>query len=269
MNDAPLQPGVAFRVEPAGGRTNEMHYLRLRRSQIILASFVLFALLITAFPRVDIAISGMFFDGRSFLRDQWWQRLLQQGLTYFLALSVVAVVGIYACNRILRRNVFGIDGRRALFVILVLAIGCGFIVNFALKDHFGRARPRDIAEFGGTKQFTPAFRVSQQCSTNCSFSSGDAAGGFFSLALALALSRRRAAFLAGIVVGAVMSFARISAGAHFFSDTVVSFFVMLIVADVLFFYMVIARPSLAEARLPDGLLSPVRLTPQAQASRPG
>jgi lipid A 4'-phosphatase len=237
-----------------------MDYLKLRRGQLILASFVAFGLCVTAFPSIDIAVSSLFFDGKTFLRDQWWQRLLQQGLGYFIPLSVAAVALIYACNRVLRLNVCSVDARRVLYVVLVLAIGCGFIVNFGLKDHFHRARPRDIAEFGGTKVFTPAFEVSNQCRTNCSFSSGDAAGGFFSLALALALSRRRAAFIAGLAVGVTMSISRISSGAHFFSDTVTSFFVMWIVADVLFFYLVAPRPEPEEITLPAGALRPAALS---------
>src|SRR5262245_33985278 len=197
-----------------GGPLSEMHYLKLRRSQIILAAFISFSLLIAAFPAIDISISRIFFDGSFFLRDRWWQKLLKTGLEYFVGLSVLAIVGIYACNRLLKRNVCGIDGRRVLFVILVLVLGAGLIVNVTFKDTFGRARPRDITEFGGTKQFTPAFVMSRQCNTNCSFSSGDAAGGFFSLALALALSRRRALFIAGLALGAVISLGRISAGAH-------------------------------------------------------
>lgn len=240
-----------------------MEYLKLRRSQIILASFVIFALFVTAFPGVDIAISSLFFDGRSFLRDQWWQKFLQQALGYFLPLSVGVVALLYACNRLFRLNICGVDGRRVLYVVLVLAIGCGFIVNFGLKDHFHRARPRDVVEFNGTRLFTPAFQVSNQCNTNCSFSSGDAAGGFFSLALALALSRRRAAYVLALAVGAVMSISRISSGAHFFSDTVTSFFVMLIVADVLFFYLLAIRPEPEAVALPQGALTPAAVTVDA------
>lgn len=241
-----------------------MDYLKLKRSQLILASFVAFALLATAFPAVDIAISSLFFDGKTFLRDQWWQRLLQQGLGYFIPLSVTVVALLYVFNKLLRLNVCGVDARRVLYVVLVLAIGCGFIVNFGLKDHFHRARPRDIVEFGGTKVFSPAFEISNQCRTNCSFSSGDAAGGFFCLALALALSRRRAAFIAGLVVGVVMSIARISSGAHFFSDTVTSFFVMLIVADVLFFYLVLNRAEPVNSVVPAGTLAPAPLAVRAE-----
>jgi lipid A 4'-phosphatase len=240
-----------------------MDYLKLRRSQVILAAFGTFALLMTAFPGVDIAISSLFFDGRTFLRDQWWQKALQAGLGYFIPVSVISVALVYACNRMLKLNVCRVDGHRVLYVILVLAIGCGFIVNFGLKDHFHRARPRDIAEFGGTKTFSPPFQVSDQCKTNCSFSSGDAAGGFFSLALALALSRRRAVFMAALAVGVVMSISRISSGAHFFSDTVTSFFVMLIVADVLFFYMVANRPVTAGIGVVEAPLRPAALTVDA------
>jgi len=110
-----------------------------------------------------------------------------------------------------------------------------------LKDNFGRARPRDVVEFGGYKQYTAPFVVGGQCGKNCSFSSGEAAGGFFALALALALSRRRAALVVAAGFGAFVSFCRIASGAHFLSDTVVSFFVMLLVADVLYYYLVLAQ----------------------------
>jgi len=215
-----------------------MHYLKLRRSRTILGAFLLFSLLITAFPTVDLYISRLFFHGRAFQHDPWVQ-LVHVGLNYFLWISLSAVVAIYVHNRLLRRNLCSIDGKRVLYLFFVLIVGAGLIVNTGLKDNFGRARPRNIVEFGGTKQFTPAYVVSQECASNCSFSSGDAAGGFFSLALALALSRRRAPFVAAAALGALVSVARIASGAHFFSDTVVSFFVMLIAADVSYFYIVL------------------------------
>ena len=53
----------------------------------------------------------------------------------------------------------------------------------------------------------------------------------------------------------MQSLARISSGAHFFSDTGVSFFVMLIVADALYFYLVMS-PAEREAAKPAGRLAP-------------
>ena len=246
-----------------------MHYLKLRRTRIILLSFGLFSLLVTAFPAVDIRISRLFFHGSSFLRDQWWQRLLQDGLGYFICLSLAAVFAIYVGNRLTKRKVCSVDGRKVVFLLLVLIMGAGLIVNGALKNNFGRARPRDIAEFGGPDQFTPAFQVSRECASNCSFSSGDAAGAFFSLALAMALTRRRRFFLAGMGLGALVSLSRISAGAHFFSDTVVSFFVMLIVADVLYYYLVLTNAERVEAGVAGSAFRPAYVaTREARAIVP-
>jgi len=245
-----------------------MRYLKLGRTRIILVSFLSFALLVTAFPVIDLYASRIFFDGSSFLRNRWWQKLLYDGLGYFLICSLVAVVAIYVCNRLWKRNICGVDGKRVLYLFVVLILGAGLIVNLGLKDNFGRARPREIAEFGGTKQFTPAFVVSRECRTNCSFSSGDAAGAFFTLAIAMALSRRRSMFILGLALGVLVSLSRIASGAHFFSDTVVSFFVMLIVADALYYYIVLTEADRVEARLAGTAFGPAYVpVPVSRAPR--
>ena len=152
---------------------------------------------------------------------------------------MATVVGVYLVNRFSKRALWKVDGKKVCYLFLVLVVGSGLIVNVVLKDNFGRARPRDIVEFGGSKLFTPAFVVSKECKKNCSFSSGESAGAFFSIALALALTRRRRLFAAAVGLGVLVSLCRIAAGGHFFSDTVVSFFVMLILADVLHHYMLL------------------------------
>jgi lipid A 4'-phosphatase len=232
-----------------------MRYFKLRRSRFILGAFLLFSLLLTALPGVDLAISRLFFHDGAFPLDPW-QRLVHVGLNYYLWISLSTIIAIYLHNRLLKRSLCSIDGKRVLYLLFVLILGAGLIVNAGLKDNFGRARPRDIVEFGGTKQFTPAYVISGECRTNCSFSSGDAAGGFFSLALALALKRRRAIFVAAVAVGVVVSFARIASGAHFFSDTIVSFFIMLLLADVSYFYMVLTEADRAEVGVVGGVLEP-------------
>lgn len=216
-------------------------YLKLWRAQIILTCFVFSSLLLWGFPAIDINISRVFFDGGFYLREQWWHGLARQGLVYLLCLSMIWIFGSYLLSRISKRTPSRIDGSRVCYLALVLIFGAGLIVNVALKDNFGRARPRDVVEFGGTKRFTPAFVVSSECETNCSFSSGEGAAGFFFMALARTLSRRRTVLLAAAGFGILMSASRIAAGAHFFSDTVVSFFVMLIVMDVLNHYIILRR----------------------------
>jgi lipid A 4'-phosphatase len=217
-----------------------MHYFKLRRSRIILGSFLAFAILVVIAPGIDLAVSSLFYDGHSFLRDSAFRATQQVVLLLFLCISTATVIGVFVYNRMFARNLGGIDGRRVLYLLLVLGIGPGLIVNTTLKDNFGRARPRDVTEFGGSKQFTPAFIVSQECNKNCSFSSGDAAGGFFAIALALALTRRRMAFAVALLFGAAISVSRMASGAHFFSDTVVSFFIMLMLSDLLHHYIVLS-----------------------------
>lgn len=233
------------------GTNRAMQYLALKRSWMILVAFAITSLLLVAFPGVDLYISGLFYRTHGFGHDVGWLGLVRFGLMYFLYGSLGAVVTIYAINRVLKRNLLDIDGRKIAYLLLVLVVGCGLIVNLAFKEGFGRARPRDVAEFGGSKKFTPAFVVAGQCKTNCSFSSGEVAGAFFSIALVMALGRRRALFPAALAVGGLMSLARISSGAHFFSDAVVSFFVMWIVADVLYYYIVLTRARRKEVSLED------------------
>ncbi len=49
-----------------------MQYLQLKRSRIIIGAFLVFSLLAISFPQMDLLIYRWFFDGHSFLRDQWW-----------------------------------------------------------------------------------------------------------------------------------------------------------------------------------------------------
>lgn len=212
-------------------------YLKLRRTRTILAGFLLSSVLLVALADLDIRISRMFFDHGFFLAGQQWSKWLHDSVRGVIVVSMAAVSGICVYSQLAKRDLWGIDGRKITYLFLVLVLGAGLIVNVALKDHFGRARPRDIEEFGGSEQFTPAFIVTDACDRNCSFSSGDSAGAFFTLAFILVSRRKRVVSMASVGFGVLVSASRIATGAHFFSDTVVSFFVMLLVADALYHHM--------------------------------
>ncbi len=243
--------GAAVPSDHVRRESPTMSYWKLPRAQRIVALFAISSLSLVLFPDVDLLVSSFFFGSGGFrLAASWWATALHESVGLFIGAALATVVGIYWYNRIARRNVGGVDTKVVGYVFLVLALGAGLVVNAVLKNGFGRARPRNVVQFGGEQQFTPAFVLSEACATNCSFSSGDSSGAFFSFAVALALSRRRAPMVAAAVYGGLVSFSRIASGAHFLSDTVVSFFVMWITADALYHFMLMPRRATGRIALP-------------------
>ena len=172
------------------------------------------ALLFVLVPDIDLAFSGLFYDvGAGFTQNGApWERVLYESVG-------VLLVGAF------RKGPFGRQGRVAALLLLVLALGPGLVVNGILKEHWGRARPRDVTEFGGERHFTPAFVISDQCERNCSFTAGHPSAGFALAALGYAyVSRRRrwAVFAAATGFGLLVGLARVAAGGHFLSDVLFS-----------------------------------------------
>ncbi|MFN7094324.1 MAG: phosphatase PAP2 family protein, partial [Burkholderiales bacterium] len=91
------------------------------------------------------------------------------------------------------------------------------------KDHWGRARPIQVTEFGGSKRFTPMGVITNQCERNCSFVSGHASVGFYLMAFAwVTKQNRKIWFFLGWFVGMVIGGLRIWQGGHFLSDVIVA-----------------------------------------------
>ncbi len=114
--------------------------------------------------------------------------------------------------------------RKAVFILLFIALGPGLVINVLLKDQLGRARPREVIEFGGKYQFTQIWEHGQ-AGTNSSFPSGHASIAFFMIApwFVLRDEKQKAAvgFLVfGLSLGTLVGIARILQGGHFFSDVV-------------------------------------------------
>jgi membrane-associated PAP2 superfamily phosphatase len=112
--------------------------------------------------------------------------------------------------------------KQALFLLLLLLLGPGLLVNALLKDNVGRARPIDVQEFGGDFPFTQLWQhgVSDE---NRSFPSGHASVAFFLFAPWFILRQRNrvhaACWLAGgLAFGSLVGAARILQGGHFLSD---------------------------------------------------
>jgi lipid A 4'-phosphatase len=197
---------------------------------------VIAAVLFVVFPGIDLGVAGWFFvPPRNFtLGDTWIGRFFDNEIHFAMEWFLVVLVGAFLYGLYRSRPVWGLTPKRFLFVALSIGLGAGLLTNVLLKDSWGRARPSQVAEFGGTKQFTPAFVRSSQCEKNCSFVSGDAslAASYLSFAMIADCNRRRWWLgLGGFT--ALVGLMRMARGSHFLSDVVFAVIFTLMVMFVL------------------------------------
>ena len=127
-----------------------------------------------------------------------------------------------------------------LFILLCVALGPGLIVNGILKDHWGRARPRQIVEFGGKHQYTQPLVPSD--AHGKSFPCGHCSVGYL-YGAGWWLWRRRypkiaaLSLFSGLTLGTLLGFGRLAAGGHFLSDNLWSGLIALGAAHVLYYYV--------------------------------
>jgi lipid A 4'-phosphatase len=194
------------------------------------AGFLVFAallgLLFLFLPEMDLAFTGMFYSSTAGFTQNGalWERILYESVDWIVGIAVVGSVGVLVLEAV-RRSPLRRRGKVAALLLVVLALGPGLIVNGILKEHWGRARPRDVIQFGGDRAFTPALVITDQCERNCSFSAGHPSAGFALAALGYAsISRRRrwAIVAAATGFGLLVGLARVAAGGHFLSDVLFS-----------------------------------------------
>ena len=174
------------------------------------------------FPSIDLFFAGLFHEpGHGFptARDPDVQAI-RNG---FIRVGYVVFAGLLlsiAARHLWGRYLFGLSRRSICFIVVFSVLGPGLIVNHVFKDHWDRARPRAIAEFGGEKIFTPPLIIADQCERNCSFVSGEASYGFAYAALAFLVAPRwrRRVFWAAVGFGSIVGAFRMAVGAHFLSD---------------------------------------------------
>ena len=212
------------------------------------AAFALWAVLLAFFPGIDLSISHLFFDetAGTFLsaRMTWLHAIsFSANLLVFGFLALVA--GLYLLGLVRRRPLL-VRERILSYFLLAFILGPTLLVTFGLKEHWGRSRPADVVEFGGTHQFTPYYLPSDECQTDCSFSSGHSVRSFYfltlyfaALAMGVAAKRRRQVLACVIAYGSLIALVRLAEGRHFFSDVTASAIFMAYIALVLYRVMLL------------------------------
>ncbi|MGB0955427.1 MAG: phosphatase PAP2 family protein [Panacagrimonas sp.] len=175
-------------------------------------------------PEIDLWVSGWFHESVRgwFQTDAHWTQALYRG-TDGLAVAVSACVLLtFAFAWCLPLRGAGRAHRKASFLLLAYLLGPVLLVNEGFKEYWGRARPKQVEVFDGSKPFTSALQPADHCQTNCSFVSGHASVGFALTALAW-ISRRPNVWVAvGLILGSAIGLSRIAMGGHFLSDIVFS-----------------------------------------------
>ena len=174
-------------------------------------------------PQLDLDIARAFYDPDwpiFRINAQPWVQHSREASRAVITLLVLPAFLAILGKLILPQRRMLIEGRAALFLVATLALGPGLVTNMVFKDHWGRSRPIDVQQFGGTEHFTPWWDPRGDCPNNCSFIAGEPSGAFWTLApAALAPPELRAvAYGAAIAFGVGIGVLRIGGGGHFFSD---------------------------------------------------
>jgi lipid A 4'-phosphatase len=205
----------------AGGPTSHL-------TLIMLVSMLACAALFLLWPEIDLRTSAAFYtEGAGFSGERnAFVMALYRGIPM---MSNAIIIGLFIAlfAYMFQRGQQGARRRIQVgYLITALILGPGLLIDVVLKDHWGRARPVKVTEFGGAATFSPAIIPSDQCGRNCSFVSGHASAGFYFVSLGFlggAVARRRWTLI-GLGLGGIFGFGRIAQGGHFLSDVVFSFY---------------------------------------------
>jgi lipid A 4'-phosphatase len=209
----------------------------------LIAASALVLLIFGLFPQLDLSTSGEFYNGSLFAVDkvEWINHLRYAVWDASIAMPLVALV-LLILTLVLKRAI--ILGPRVWgYIVLLFVLGPGILVNLGFKSYWGRARPYDVTDYGGTLSFSPAYRISDQCLHNCSFVSGEGAG---AMALAIAflmilyalrhhLPRLVLRLGQGLTLAmlAFVGWQRVASGGHFLSDVLLSWLFVALIAALL------------------------------------
>ncbi len=173
------------------------------------------------FFNLDILLQKPFYNqnrGWFLIEVPFWDFLYKYGifLGYILVVIALAIVSVSYWRKSL------VKWRKAsYFMLFVMVLGPGVLVNATFKDYWGRPRPREITEFGGKEDFVKTWVKGD--TNGKSFPCGHASMGFIISIPFLFLRKRYKTwawvfFIFGTLYGGLIGYARMVAGGHFASD---------------------------------------------------
>jgi lipid A 4'-phosphatase len=196
-----------------------------------------FAFLFRFYPELDLTVSRfLYLPDRHFIGNS--SPAFSAARTFFnilfygvCTLTVIGCVMTHSTGRPWLK----ISSDKWIYLAVCILTGPLIITNLGFKDHWGRARPHSVVEFGGDKSFSPPLIETQQCDKNCSFVSGEASSIYIICFAAAFLFPSFAGIwvVTGVILGSAAGFVRMAQGAHFLSDVIFAGVLMALTAAAL------------------------------------
>lgn len=204
-----------------------------RATLLILAAGLVALVAFRLFPGIDRWAAGLFYTAGDCAIEEClpfaasehslWQNVREFGLT-------IPRLAILATFIWLAWALFWPARRKAQDIVVPMLaaisafVGPLVIVNWTLKELWGRPRPFQTTMFGGEGTYVSPGTISDQCASNCSFVSGEAAAAFWLVWLVFIVPRPwRPVVLASVIAFATaVSVLRMAFGRHYLSDVTIS-----------------------------------------------
>jgi len=191
----------------------------------------------------DLTVARFFYDPAMGAKHWYlenfplWKAVFYDGVPYLagavLIGSIVIIIASTVLHRWQRLRLY------AAYVLLVFLLGPGLLVNSLFKDHWGRARPVQVMELGGTEPYTPPLYYVAD-GKGRSFPSGHSSVGFAFIAFWFLWRKRKpqwasVALVLTLLSGCTIGLTRMAAGGHFLSDVMWSAWLPLFAAWLLYY----------------------------------
>ncbi len=217
-----------------------MSHRTVKRAKFEFVTVLLLALATTLLfwsTDLDLYLASTFFHpenaGDPWPLQHWWPlKLLYDYAFPFTVLSGTIALAVYIASH------FHVHSqrfrRKALYILLVILIGPGLVVNLIVKDHWGRPRPLHVSQFGGEHTYVPPAKFGH--TPDKSFVCGHCSVGYvFFVLYFLSQNHKLVYFLLTLIIAWTLGFTRMTSGGHFASDILWSGYLVFLVAYALYY----------------------------------
>ncbi|MCQ8103672.1 phosphatase PAP2 family protein [Methylomonas sp. SURF-2] len=210
---------------------------RARTELAVLLSLAAFTTLLFWLTDLDMRLAALFYHPGHALADWPYQHWGLLKVLYDYAFPFTVIAGLSALTVFVSGHFHSFTRRfrrRALYILLVIAIGPGLLVNLIVKDHWGRPRPVHIEQFGGQYVYVPPLKLGR--TPDKSFVCGHCSVGYgFFVLYFLSQNHKVLYFVLTLALAWTMGFTRMTAGGHFVSDILWSGYLVFLVAYALYY----------------------------------